>query len=353
MTKLFRTLSALLFPLALLSACLPQTAAPVPAPASTLASQAPASPAASASPLPLSSPENDASLPSTPLPKTQLPTADSASPDSHSPLSSSPFPLSIPVSLASAADPRTFAIDPSYRFASTQNGQREPHHGVEFLVPFGSPVLAAADGTVIFAGNDNNGSPYTPPNNYAFYGNFIILEHPITHHQSPITNFYTLYAHLSEIHVQPGDLVRAGDEIGLVGFTGAALGPHLHFEVRLGGLTYADAHNPELFLDQPGRGVLAGRILDAGVAGSPGLPIPPTALTLTSLTPDPGAPDTLYLTTYEDPALALRPPYHENFALALPPGQYELAFVLYGIHKHVVEIQPGELTFFEITVGNE
>jgi len=270
------------------------------------------------------------------------------------------FPLTLPISLTF---PTSIPIDPSYRFASTQGGQREPHHGLEFLLPFGSPVLAAADGTVLFAGNDNNGSPYSPPNNYAFYGNFIIIEHPNTQSTNqpitnqPLTSLYTLYAHLSQINVQTGTPVRAGDEIGLIGFTGAALGPHLHFEVRLNGLTYADSHNPELYLNQPGNGILAGRILDAN-----GHRIPPTALTIiplpmpltisnSQLTINNSSP--LYLTTYEDPALALRPPFNENFALALPPGPYELAFVLYGVHKQVIEIRPSELTFFEMTVGNE
>lgn len=303
----------------------------------------------SPSPLPL--------LPTSPTP---LPSASPTASPSHSPtplplLSSSPtpplasptptlalFPLTLPISNPLTA---TIPIDPSYRFASTQGGLREPHHGIEFLFPFGSPVLAAADGTVLFAGNDNNGGPYSPPQNFAFYGNFIILEHDLSNYQLPTPHFYTLYAHLSQLAVETGDTVRAGDEIGLIGFTGAALGPHLHFEVRLNALAYADAYNPELFLNQPGRGVLIGRILDAG-----GFPIPPTALTLTPLDP---VGRSLFLTTYEDPALALRPPFNENFALALPSGQYELAFVLYGIHKQLVEIHAGEITYFDMTVGNE
>ena len=46
-------------------------------------------------------------------------------------------------------------VDPSYRYGSTQNGLRETHHGVEFVNSQGTSVLAAADGTVVFAGNDN------------------------------------------------------------------------------------------------------------------------------------------------------------------------------------------------------
>jgi len=160
--------------------------------------------------------------------------------------------------------------------------------------------------------------------------------------------FYTLYAHLSQINVEAGDTVHAGDEIGLIGFSGAALGPHLHFEVRLNGFTYADSYNPELFINQPGRGVLIGRLLDAN-----GYPIPATTFNLTYLKPETGNRKTFYITTYEDAKLTFRPPYNENFGLSLPPGQYELTFVVHGIHTETFEIRPDEITFLEITVGDE
>jgi murein DD-endopeptidase MepM/ murein hydrolase activator NlpD len=77
---------------------------------------------------------------------------------------------------------------------------------------------------------------------------------------------FTLYGHLSSVSVQQGQRVEAGQKLGEVGATGIALGPHLHFEVRV-----TDAHgydatrNPELWLrPHPGRGIIAVQVLDEG-----------------------------------------------------------------------------------------
>ena len=130
------------------------------------------------------------------------------------------------------------SVDKTYRYASTANGTREPHHGVEFLNKFGTPVYAAADGVVVFAGPDNK-AIYSPWQN--FYGNLIVLKHE--------DDLYTLYAHLSKIDVQAGDIVHVGEQIGEVGQTGVAIGSHLHFEVRQGNVQdYFATRNPELWL---------------------------------------------------------------------------------------------------------
>jgi hypothetical protein len=233
-------------------------------------------------------------------------------------------------------------VDGVYRFGMTQGGLREVHRGVEFLNSFGTPVLAAADGRVLFAGDDNNKSPYSPPGWFAFYGNFILLEHGVIGDERlPI---FTLYAHLSEILVQEGDRVTVGQEIGQVGFSGAAEGSHLHFEVRLGGSNYGDARNPELFL-QPheGRGTLVGRIRD-----NPDLPLAPIPLQVIQL--DIGR--VTYFGTYEKAALAFQTPFFENFVLGdLPAGTYELSFMAYGLEEHIFEILPGEITEVEIDVS--
>src|SRR5687767_12742930 len=65
-------------------------------------------------------------------------------------------------------------VDPSYRYASTANGTRDPHHGVEFANASGTPIHAAAQGTVVFAGPDEVAT-YSPWPNY--YGNLVVLEH--------------------------------------------------------------------------------------------------------------------------------------------------------------------------------
>jgi murein DD-endopeptidase MepM/ murein hydrolase activator NlpD len=91
-------------------------------------------------------------------------------------------------------------------------------HGLDAVdlgAPSGTPIHAAAKGTVILArtGGWNGG-----------YGNYVILDNG--------SGVETLYAHMSEVKAQMGETVSAGDVIGLVGMTGDATGPHLHFEVR-------------------------------------------------------------------------------------------------------------------------
>ena len=134
--------------------------------------------------------------------------------------------------------PANDLVDLTYRYGSTANGTRDPHHGVEFVNKSGTPVYAAADGEVIFAGPDKE-AIYSPWKNY--YGNLVVIEHR--------NRLFTLYAHLSKIAIQTGQEVWAGDKIGEVGRTGVAIGSHLHFEVRQGDAqVYFATQNPELWL---------------------------------------------------------------------------------------------------------
>ena len=129
-------------------------------------------------------------------------------------------------------------VDAAYRYGSTANGTRDPHHGVEFSNASGTPVYAAANGTVFFAGPDEQ-AIYAPWGN--FYGNLIVIEHQ--------GQLFTLYAHLSRVDVAVGQEVVAGDKIGEVGRTGGAIGSHLHFEIRQGDAEdYFATQNPELWL---------------------------------------------------------------------------------------------------------
>jgi murein DD-endopeptidase MepM/ murein hydrolase activator NlpD len=88
------------------------------------------------------------------------------------------------------------------------------HAGIDIAAPAGTPVHAAAAGTVALAGP------------VAGYGNYLCIRHR--------PRLTTCYAHLSDYRAREGDRVRRGQVVGLVGCTGRCFGDHLHFEVRLG-----------------------------------------------------------------------------------------------------------------------
>jgi len=239
--------------------------------------------------------------------------------------------------------------DASYRFGSTQGETRDPHHGVEFLNSFGTPVLAAAAGKVVYAGEDKK-SLVGPYGN--FYGNVIVLEHEAPaglRQEAPDIPqpIFTLYGHLSKLLVKEGDRVQAGQTIGQVGMSGIATGSHLHFEVRLGANDYAQSRNPELWLqphkleDGAPKGALAGRILDEY-----GDPMNVQGIVLQHL-PGPGERRDyeVYVNTYEEKALVGLPPWEEGFGAGdLEPGWYRITFAQYGVQSREVQVFPGSLT---------
>lgn len=92
------------------------------------------------------------------------------------------------------------------------------NNGVDYGAPVGTPVYAAAEGTVILS-QYRAGNPW-----FGGYGNFIVIEHP--------NGTKTWYAHLSAVYTQVGVHVGKGQWIGEVGNTGKSTGPHLHFEMR-------------------------------------------------------------------------------------------------------------------------
>ncbi len=95
-------------------------------------------------------------------------------------------------------------------------GKRAFHPGVDIATHHGNPVVATADGLVLFTRTDRVG------------GKTIKISHPNS-------GYVTIYCHLSKYLVKPGQRVKRGDAIGLVGKTGRARGPHVHYEVRLNG----------------------------------------------------------------------------------------------------------------------
>jgi len=90
------------------------------------------------------------------------------------------------------------------------------HAGVDFAAPLGTPEYAAMDGVVIRAGAASG------------FGLAVYIQHP--------NGDVTVYGHMQEILVEQGQTVQAGDTIALLGNRGQSTGPHLHFEVHLGGL---------------------------------------------------------------------------------------------------------------------
>lgn len=94
------------------------------------------------------------------------------------------------------------------------NGRMRFHKGIDLAARAGTPIGAAAEGTVVFSGRNKG------------YGNMVMIEHA--------DGRRTLYAHAQRLFVKVGDQVRRGQTIAAVGSTGHSTGPHLHFEVRQG-----------------------------------------------------------------------------------------------------------------------
>ncbi len=104
-----------------------------------------------------------------------------------------------------------------YVFTSPFGQRNGSHHnGVDICAPEGTPVYAADNGIISFAGEKNG------------YGNCILLDHQ--------NGMCTLYAHNSALLVQVGDIVAQGDTISQVGSTGNSTANHLHFEVQIEGV---------------------------------------------------------------------------------------------------------------------
>jgi len=114
-----------------------------------------------------------------------------------------------------------FRLDP-------YTSDRTQHQGLDIANATGTPVVAPADGTVVFSNRESG------------YGNVLVLDHG--------NGIKTRYGHLNEFKVRAGDRVRRGTLVATVGNTGRATGPHLHYEVRVNGLP----ENPRKFILETG-----------------------------------------------------------------------------------------------------
>src|SRR5687767_6407981 len=130
------------------------------------------------------------------------------------------------------------------------------HDGMDIAAPTGTPVRAAACGTVSLAGQQSG------------YGNIVCVTHN--------TQFSTCYAHLSQFAVSNGARVQQGQVIGYVGCTGSCTGPHLHFETRVNG----QAQNPSTYLS--GGSTIPGKRANVAGASSAGTQSSATATTATT-----------------------------------------------------------------------
>ena len=147
---------------------------------------------------------------------------------------------------------------PAAQLKTMSRGFSRYHSGVDLTAPYGSPVRAAAPGSVVFAGT------------YYGYGNMIDIRHD--------DGTVTRYAHLSKFAkgLHSGTEVGLGEEIGKIGTSGNAHGAHLHFEVRMNG----HAIDPAPFLAMAS--CPTGKGFSVEEARAPELPVQPNRPSLAS-----------------------------------------------------------------------
>ena len=112
----------------------------------------------------------------------------------------------------------------SSRFGAASRLRRSSHTGLDIATSTGTPVAAAASGTVTFSGYKGS------------YGNLLVITHG--------NGVQTYYGHCSKLYVSAGTQVSQGQTVAAVGSTGNSTGPHLHLEVRVNGVAY----NPQNYL---------------------------------------------------------------------------------------------------------
>ncbi|SDH96637.1 M23 family metallopeptidase [Lutimaribacter saemankumensis] len=133
--------------------------------------------------------------------------------------------------IAAESAPFAIPVKAGYRFTSGFGYRRDPktggrrlHKGVDFAGPVGTPLYATADGVVTHAGWLSG------------YGRLVKIQHQF--------GIETRYAHMSRLNVKVGQRVSRGERIGDMGASGRVTGPHLHYEVRVGG----KAVNPMIYI---------------------------------------------------------------------------------------------------------
>jgi murein DD-endopeptidase MepM/ murein hydrolase activator NlpD len=236
-------------------------------------------------------------------------------------------------------------IDQTYRFGSTMGGNFQPHQGVEFNNPNGTPVHAIGDGEVVWAGPAERGALT------------VAIRHSrkVTADSRQPLFLFSVYYHNSKLLVSVGQQVKVGHVIAQVGNTGRATNDHLHLEVHAAPtdsvryivdpeVRYPPFNtNPELWIDPlPGTGLIAGQVWDAN-----GQPVQQARI-YGLVKPQPQETPFSFIETY-GPRNHSDPVYHEHFAISdVPPGEYVLGVEIEGkrVYRRV-RVEPRKLTWVE------
>jgi len=212
------------------------------------------------------------------------------------------------------------------------------HAGIDMPNPIGETVRAAAAGVIEWA-NEDFQSTYT-------YGKTVFVRHEFGFDGQPI---YTLYAHLAAILVFPGQIVQEGDAIGLVGNTGRVSGPHVHFEVRMGGDDYGATYNPLLWMvPYVNTGIIAGRVTDGNndLAMDVDVTIRSRATGLVV--------DTTTTYIYRGTSVDVNPDpvWGENFVISdIPVGRYDVIATINNERiTQTVDVLEGTTSFAELSL---
>jgi len=213
------------------------------------------------------------------------------------------------------------------------------HTGIDIDAPLNTPIIAAASGTVTWAGFGllkKDGDMEDP------YGQAVVIRHDFGYHGLQLS---TVYAHMSRVDVQVGQVVAQSERIGMVGMTGFTTGPHVHFEVRLESKTSFTTRNPELWLTPPeGDGLIVGRFLNdyGGYIGS------------TKVTVSTPSGDKIDAYTYGPHSVNADDYYKENFVVGdLPAGIYTIKFIyLRQTYSYQIKIFPGVISF-SLSMGKQ
>jgi len=209
------------------------------------------------------------------------------------------------------------------------------HTGVDIDAPFGTPIVAAGSGTVVWS--DWGLFREAPGDRTDPYGLAVVVRMDFGYKNQQL---YSVYAHMSKLIAVPGQHVETGDVLGLVGSTGAVTGPHVHFEIRLGEDSFHHTYNPELWMSPPeGWGVLVGRIADAN---------DDTLQQVEVAVQNTQSGQTRTVNTYGPGPVNPDPYYNENMVLGdLPAGLYKVSFFYKGHpQQEWLYIYAGQVTYF-------